>query len=229
MSSSGIYFDWLAPLDKMSEYAEAIRTTLLLAIICCVCATVFGIIFGYIRHTKKPGILYVIVTVYVEFIRNTPLLVQMFFLFYGLPVIGLVLQPFWAAVLALCICHTAYMTEIFRSGIQSVNKGQWEAAQCIGLSRIKAFVYIILPQTVRTVFPTLSNQYIATMLSTSLVAALNVNDITNVTQINAVSTFKVIEFYVFAVICYYIITLTLSAVLRFVNRKFFLSVSRKGE
>lgn len=224
-----VYFDWSVPLKNIPLYMTGIEITLLLTAITCFFETVLGLLFGYIRYRKAPKPLYAGVTAYVEFFRNTPLLVQIFFIFYGLPVIGIMLNGFWAGTLALIVCHTAYTTEVFRSGIQAVNKGQWEAAQCIGLGKIRSFVDVIMPQTLRTIFPALSNQFIMTMLSSSLISALNVNELTNVTIVTASSTFRVTENYTFAILLYYVLTLTLSFVMKYVNKKYFPSVSSKGE
>lgn len=224
-----VFFDWSVPLKNIPLFISGAEMTLLLTVITCFFETVLGLIFGYIRFRKRPKVLFGAVTVYVEFFRNTPLLVQIFFIFYGLPAVGIVLNGFWAGTLALIVCHTAYTTEVFRSGIQSVNRGQWEAAQCIGLSRVSAFIDVIMPQTLRAIFPALSNQFIMTMLSSSLVSALNVNELTNVTIITASSTFRVTENYTFAILIYYVLTLTLSFFMKYVNHRYFPSVSSKGE
>lgn len=229
MICTAIFFDWSVPFKNISLYFAGARTTIWIAFICIVLETIFGAIFGYIRYTKKPRVLYVIITAYVEFIRNTPLLVQLFVVFYGLPMLGILLNNYFAGIIALVICHSAYTTEVFRSGIQSINKGQWEAAACLGLSKTRTFFDVIMPQTLRTIFPTLSNQYIMSTLSTSLLQSIDVNEITNVTKGIAVDTFRVFENYTVGIAFYYVITLLLSFLLRYLNKRFFPSVSSKGE
>lgn len=224
-----VFFDWSVPIKNMPLYISAAGVTVLIALITCIAETIIGAWFGYIRFIKRPGILYRIITIYVEIIRNTPLLVQLFFMFYGLPTIGITLSGFTAGLLALIICHSAYTTEIFRAGIQSVNKGQWEAAQCIGLRNSRIFSDVIFPQTLKNIFPALSNQYLMTVLSTSLVSALNVHELTNVISVNAANTFRVFENYTVAILIYYILNIGLSTLLRFINKKYFPSVRSEGE
>lgn len=224
-----VFFDWNVPLQNLPIFIKGAEITLLITLVVCVFEVLLGAIFGYIRYAKRPWPLYGAVTAYVEFFRNTPLLVQIYFIFYGFPAIGVQLPGIVAGILALIVCNVAYTTEIFRAGIQSIGKGQWEAAQCICLTKKQTFVDVIFPQAMRTIFPALSNQFIMTLLASSLISALNVNELTNVTVVLAAHTFRVTESYVFAIVIYYMMTLVLSTGLKFINRKYFPSVSNKGE
>lgn len=224
-----VFFDWNVPLQNLPLFIKGAEMTLLITLVVCIFEVLIGAIFGYIRYAKKPYPLYALVTAYVEFFRNTPLLVQIYFIFYGFPAIGITLPGVVAGTVALIVCNAAYTTEIFRSGIQSIGKGQWEAAKCICLTKKQTFLDVIFPQAMRTIFPALSNQFIMTLLASSLISALNVNELTNVTVVLAAHTFRVTESYVFAIVIYYIMTLALSSGLKFVNKKYFPSVSTKGE
>lgn len=224
-----VFFDWSVMFKNFTLYAQAAGLTLVITLITCVAETILGAIFGYLRYKKKHGIVYRIITAYVEIIRNTPLLVQIFFIFYGLPYLGIILPNLFAGILTLIICHTAYMTEIFRSGISAVDKGQWEAGACIGLSERHTFIDIILPQAVRNIFPTLSNQYILALLSTSLLSSIDVHELTNFVVIEAANTFRVFENYTAAILIYYLLNVSMSYSLRFINNKYFPSVNRLGE
>ena len=117
------------------------------------------------------------VDVYVEVIRNTPFLVQIFFFYFGLPSLGVRLGPNEAALLALVVNFGAYGTEIIRAGIESIAKGQIEAGTALGLSRMQIFGYVIMKPALRTVYPSLTSQFIYLMLTSSVVSVISANDL----------------------------------------------------
>lgn len=227
--SSGIFFDWWTPIKHLPDLLSGAATTMLFALITSVISLVFGAVLGYIRFQKKRGILYPIVTAYVEIIRNTPLLVQIYVLFFGLPQLGITLTNYQTGFIALALFGCAYTCEIYRGGIQSIDKGQWEAGQCIGLSQFWIFVKIIFPQTLRNVFPALINQFVTNIYATALLSAMDIREITSQTKYVASTTFRTFEMYTFAVIIYYIISTVSTNILRWVNIRYFPSVSSKGE
>lgn len=114
---------------------------------------------------------------YTWFFRGTPLLLQIFFAYYGLPVLGIKLAPFTAAALTFVLNYAAYLTEIFRAGIESIDKGQYEAAKVLGMSYRQTMVRIILPQTVRRVLPPTCNEAINLVKDTALIAAIGMGDL----------------------------------------------------
>ncbi len=115
--------------------------------------------------------------VYIDVIRGMPLLLQIFLIYFGLGYLGINLSRFWAGVFALSICYAAYEAEIFRAGIESIHKGQMEAARSLGMGYLKAMRYIILPQAVRRVIPPLSNEFIALLKDTSLVSVISLSEV----------------------------------------------------
>lgn len=223
------YFDWGTPLAHIPDLLRAAVITIAITLISFAIAAVLGALFGYIRYRKKPAVIYRILTVYIEIARNTPLLVQIFIIYYGLPQVGIFLNNYLAGIIAIAFNGSAYIAEIFRAGIQSIDQGQWEAGKCIGLARRHIFFDVILPQTLRNIFPALINQFVSTLYFTTLLSALDVREITDVTTIIATNTFRTFEMYTFAIILYYILSGLTTFALRKINVRFFPSVSSKGE
>ncbi|MFN2167743.1 MAG: amino acid ABC transporter permease, partial [Anaerolineae bacterium] len=150
-----------------------------------------------------------IATIYVEVIRGIPLLVQLFYIYYAL---GRIVQVprLVAAVIAMTVCYGAYMGEIFRAGIQSIPKGQMEAALALGMTRWQAMRRIILPQTIKVVLPPVGNEFIALLKDSSLVSILAVADLLRRGREFASRTFYYFETYTVVALVYLVITLFLS-------------------
>lgn len=140
---------------------------------------------------------------YVELIRNTPFLVQLFFIFFGLPTLGLRLTAFEAAVVAMTINLTAYTIEILRAGIEAVPSGQSEAGAALGISPVSMFVYVVLPQAVANVYPALVSQIVITMLESAVVSQIAVADLTHVADFIQSRTYRAFETY-FAITLIYL-------------------------
>jgi polar amino acid transport system permease protein len=136
-----------------------------------------------------------IVLVYVELIRNTPFLVQLFFIFFGLPSLGVRLTALQAAVLAMTINLTAYTIEILRAGIGAVHPGQREAGLALGITPLSVFVFLVLPQAIATVYPALVSQIVITMLESAVVSQIAVVDLTHVADFIQSRTYRAFETY----------------------------------
>ena len=143
---------------------------------------------------------------YISLIRGTPLLVQVYIWYLGLPRLGIVLQPITAGILALGVNYGAYMTEIFRAGIQAIGKGQFEAAEALGMSRSQAYRRIILPQAFRIVIPPIGNQFIAMMKDSSLVSLMSVWELSYRAQKVGRQYFRALETFLIAAAFYWILT-----------------------
>ncbi len=150
--------------------------------------TVLGIFFGTLiglvisqMKMSKVGVLRGFGSFYTWFLRGTPMLVQLYFLYYGLPKMGIFLTSFMASVIGLSLNIGAYMAEIIRGGIQAIDKGQFEAAKALGMSHWQTMKRIIIPQTVRIILPTLGNEFITLLKDTSLVAAIALTEILKIT------------------------------------------------
>ncbi|MEJ2134995.1 MAG: amino acid ABC transporter permease [Desulfofustis sp.] len=160
----------------------------------------------------------VIARCYLEVVRNTPLLIQIFFIYFVLgPVLGL--DRFPAAILALSLFEGAYASEIFRSGIVSVDRGQIEAAASLGLSRYQIFRLIVLPQAIRTILPPLTSQAISLIKDSALVSTIAIYDLTMQAQALISETFLTFEIWFTVAILYLVITITLSFLVAFLENR----------
>ncbi len=151
--------------------------------------------------------------------RGTPLLLQLFFTYYGLPVIGITLQPFTAAALTFIINYSAYLTEIFRAGIESINKGQYEAAQVLGMNYRQTMFRIIIPQTIKRVLPPTSNEAINLVKDSALVAAIGMGDLLRAAKQVVTRDFTIVPFIIAAVL-YLIISSVIVTVFRKLEAKY---------
>ena len=144
----------------------------------------------------------VLVGIYVEVIRGTPLLLQLVYIYYVLPSIGLNLDPFVAAIFGLTLNYTAYMSEVYRGGIIAVPKSQWEAAATLGMTQARAFWRIILPQALRIVTPTLGNYFISLFKDTALASVVTVQELTFTGQIISARSYQYFTIYTLTGILY---------------------------
>jgi polar amino acid transport system permease protein len=154
-----------------------------------------------------------LVGTYVETIRNTPFLVQIFIIYFSLPALGLRLEANQAALLAMAINFGAYGTEILRAGIEAVPHGQIEAARALGLTRLQTFRFVILFPALKTVFPALASQFILLMLGSSIVSAISAVELTAVTNSLQSTTFRAFEFYFVTTGVYLVMALCFRAIL----------------
>jgi polar amino acid transport system permease protein len=162
-----------------------------------------------------------IVGVYVEVIRNTPFLVQIFFIYFGLPAVGISFNPNPAALLALTINVGAYGTEIIRAGIESIHWGQVEAGIALGLKRVQIFRYIILKPALRAVYPALTSQFIFLMLTTSVVSVISATDLAAAGNDVNSETFASFETYIVVTAMYLVMSTMLSAIFAAIQRMAF--------
>lgn len=220
-----MFFDWWTPIKNLPALLQGALLSLELTALVFFLSLLLGTLVGYIRYARSNKILYAIATVYVEVIRNTPVLVQLFFIYFGLPQFGIYLDKMVAGVIGLTVNNAAYIAETIRGGIMAVPKGQWEAARCIALKPIRVFTDVIFPQTLRNVFPALINQVIMVFFGTSLLSALDVRDLTQVASILNSRTFRTFELFSVAILIYFVISQLIQIILRYVNKKFFPSVN----
>ena len=173
-------------------------------------AMLFGLCLGILGaaiSTSGPRWARAIVRAYVEIIRNTPFLVQLFIIYFSLPAIGLRLRADQAALLAMTINLGAYATEIVRSGIEAIPFGQIEAARALGLRRAHVFRFIILRPALRIVYPALVSQFILLMLGSSVVSSISAVDLTAVANTLQSTTFRAFEFYFATTLIYLVMAL----------------------
>lgn len=183
-----------------------------------------GFIFGLITSVCRLSgvkILQVLAVCYVNIIRGTPMLVQIFLIYFALPmVIGERINPFVAAVAACSINSGAYVSEIFRAGIQSVDKGQMEAGRSLGLSWMQTMRYVILPQAFKHVIPPLGNEFISMTKETSLVSVIGFEELTRRGQLIIAKTYGSFEIWLTVAAIYLVMTLTIARLVSYLERRF---------
>jgi polar amino acid transport system permease protein len=184
-------------------------------------ATVLGLgvaILGAWAKTSGPQPLRWLVNAYIELIRNTPFLVQLFFFFFGLPALGLRWSAQAAALAAMVVNLAAYATEILRAGIESIPRGQVEAGLALNLKRHQVFRHIILKPALKAIYPALTSQFILLMLSSAVVSAISADDLTSVAANLQSQTFRSFEIYIVVAAIYLALALAFSALFRLVYR-----------
>jgi len=162
-------FKWQAVLRDWQVFAEGFGMTILVSVLALVLALVLGVLFGMMGTAQSKPLRY-LNRIYVEFIQNTPLVIQIFFLYNGLPYLGVMLPVFWVGMLGIGVYHGAYVAEVVRAGILSTPKGQFEAAYAQGFSYWGAMRYVILPQAKRMAYPPLTNLAVNLIKNTSVMA-----------------------------------------------------------
>ena len=189
----------------------AILYTIPLSIITFICGLILAVLTALARLSSVK-FLQIVARVYVSAIRGTPLLVQLFILFYGLPTIGIIIDPFPSAVIGFSLNVGAYASEIIRAAIVSIPKGQWEAAYSLGMSYPKALKRIILPQASRVSLPPLSNTFISLVKDTSLAAMILVTEMFRRAQEIAATNYEFLLLYSEVALIYWIICFLLSII-----------------
>lgn len=157
---------------------------------------------------------------YVEFVRAVPILVLILWVYYGLPQLsGLSISVFWAGVIALALSDSAFQAEIFRAGIQSINRGQYEAAHSISLSYVDTMRFVILPQAIRRILPALGNQLVYMLKMSSLVSVIGMQELTRKANELVVTEYRPLEIYTVLVLEYLALILVVSACVRWLERR----------
>ncbi|MBX3028568.1 MAG: amino acid ABC transporter permease [Chloroflexi bacterium] len=183
--------------------------TVVLAACSIILATLLAVLGAMGRLSHNP-VINGIASLYVSLIRGTPLLVQIFFWFYALAETGIVLEPLHAGIVALGFNYGAYLTEIFRAGIQAVPRGQREAAEALGMSESMLMRRIVLPQAVRIVVPPIGNEFIAMLKDTALVSIISIQELLWKAQAAGRPQVRILEAIVFAAAVYWILTIVFS-------------------
>ena len=183
-----------------------------------VIAVVIGLVVCFCRIFRAP-VLSQVAMFYIEVIRGTPLLLQLFYIYYALPDIGIRLPAFQAGVAGLSMNFGAYLAELFRAGIQSIDFGQREAARSLGLSSPQTMRHIILPQAVRVIFPALGNYALVLVKESSLVAVLSVRELMRAGELLASSTFQTMKIFTLVGAIYLVLSYALSLTFRSVEKK----------
>jgi polar amino acid transport system permease protein len=210
--------DWSVVTQNLSLFLEGATLSLKISVLSLLISIPIGIGFGLLRVSKNK-LLSAIAAVYVEVIRGVPLLVLLIWIYF---VMGqfFKLGSYWSAVLGLAIFSGAFIAEIVRSGIQSVPKGQMEAARSSGMSYMQAMRLIILPQALKMVLPPMASQLIILIKDSSLVSTISVVDLTLIGKNLVATTFRSVEVWTFIALLYFVMTFSLSQIIRLIERKY---------
>lgn len=218
---------WQLIVKYWPFFIDGVQATLIIAF--------FSVIFGFIIGTlltlmrmSKHRILRWPANVFVEFFRGTPLLVQLMFIFYGLPMLGLEFpsvpfipdfERFAIGIIAMSLNSAAYVSEVVRAGIQAVDKGQMEAARSIGLTNGQAMRIVILPQAMRNILPALGNEFITVIKESSIVSVIGIGDLMFRTNDVVAVTYQTLPALAIALIIYFILTFVFGRLVNFMERK----------
>jgi len=205
--------DWSVVWRNSALLTDGLMVTLELSVVALIFSVLIGIGVAYARlspHQAVSGA----ASAYVEFVRNIPLLLIMFFIYFGLPAFQVTLTERLSAVLALSLYSGAYMTEIFRAGILAIGRGQVEAGQALGLTGFQISRTVVLPQAFRVVLPSLGNQFISLIKDSSLAVAISVRELTYAAvRINDIS-WRIVEVYSVIAAMYLAVTWAVAVSLR---------------
>ena len=193
--------------------------TIIMSLTAILISVVVGLLVALPGLSKKRG-WRMFNRIYVEIVRAVPILVLILWVYYGLPALsGITLNVFWAGVLALALSDSAFQAEIFRAGIQSIARGQYEAAQSISLNYRDTMRYVILPQAIRRILPALGNQLVYMMKMSSLVSIIGLQELTRKANELVVSEYRPLEIYTVLVLEYLVLILIVSAGVRWLERR----------
>jgi len=212
-------FDLSVVIKHLPLFLKGVFLTVEISFFAIVIGLCIGILAAVAR-TSRLRILQLLGSIYVEVFRNTPLLIQIFIIFFGLPGLGIKLSPYVSGLTALVLYVGAYNTEVIRAGLEAVPRGQVEAAKSLGLKGVQTFLYVILPQTVRISLPALGNNWVALVKNSSLVSVIGMVELTWVaSDLNAL-TFRSFELFGAATLFYLILILILTHIQNFVEKRF---------
>ncbi|MBI6873568.1 amino acid ABC transporter permease [Clostridium aciditolerans] len=199
-------------------FVNGAKFTIFLAFFTVLIGVMLGVVLALMKLSNKK-ILNLIATAYVEFIRGTPVLVQLYIVFYGLPHIGISLPDFVAGIIALSVNSSAYVAEIIRAGIQAVDKGQMEAARSLGMPPAMSMRYIIIPQAIKNILPALGNEFIVVIKESSIASIIGIHELMYNADTVRGNIFQPFEPLIVAAIMYFLMTFTLSKIVGTFERR----------
>lgn len=192
--------------------------TLGLSLVSMAFALLIGSIVALLRHSCQRWAVQKTLLLYVEGLRGSPLLVQLFFIYFGLPALGLTLTPFQASVLGLSLNSGAYISEIIRGALMAVPSGQYEAARSLGMTHLQAMLHVVLPQAFRVALPPLVNSFSGLLKDSSLVSILAITELMRIGQLIYTRTFHAFEVYLVVGVIYALMTYVVSLIARKAER-----------
>ncbi len=205
--------------ESMPSLMTGLKMTLILTVVSLIIATIVGIVFGLMRIAKSK-LLSTIAMIYIDIFRGTPLIVQAFFIYFGIPAaFDFRITAFVAGLITLSLNAGAYMAEIVRGGIQSVDKGQMEAARSLGLPYGKAMLKVVLPQAIQLMIPAFINQFVITLKDTSILSIIGINELTQSGKIIIARNLESFQMWIIVGIMYFIVIMILTKVSNVLERR----------
>lgn len=224
-------FEWIVKIfiENWPMFLRGAGITLLIALIGTIVGAIIGLIIGVIRTVPMPekGVkrfllkfVHIILSIYIEIFRGTPMIVQAMVIYFGTALaFGLDIDRLWAAFFIVSINTGAYMSEIVRGGIVSIDKGQFEAAQAIGMSHFQTMTNVVLPQVLRNILPATGNEFVINIKDTSVLNVISVSELFFATKSIAGNNFRYFESFFIASVIYLVMTITVTRILRYLERK----------
>ncbi len=201
-------------LTNLKFLLSGLTTTIYISVISIIISMILGLIVAIPSLAKNKFLTYINIG-YVEIVRAVPLLVLILWIYYGLPIMtGISFSPFVSGIIALAISESAFQAEIFRAGINSIKKAQWEAGSSLGLNFFKRLRLVILPQAIKNILPAIGNQFVYVLKMSSLVSIIGIGDLTRKANELVVTTYRPLEIYTFLILEYLILILIVSFFVR---------------
>ena len=205
-------------LTNLKFLLSGLTTTIYISVISIIISMLLGLIVAIPSLAKNKFLTYINIG-YVEIVRAIPLLVLILWIYYGLPIMtGISFSPFVSGIIALAISESAFQAEIFRAGINSIKKAQWEAGSSLGLSFFKRLRLVILPQAIKNILPAIGNQFVYVLKMSSLVSIIGIGDLTRKANELVVTTYRPLEIYTFLILEYLVLILIVSFFVRKLER-----------
>ena len=206
-------------LTNLKFLLSGLTTTIYISVISIIISMILGLIVAIPSLAKNKFLTYINIG-YVEIVRAVPLLVLILWIYYGLPIMtGISFSPFVSGIIALAISESAFQAEIFRAGINSIKKAQWEAGSSLGLNFFKRLRLVILPQAIKNILPAIGNQFVYVLKMSSLVSIIGIGDLTRKANELVVTTYRPLEIYTFLILEYLVLILIVSFVVRKFEKK----------
>jgi polar amino acid transport system permease protein len=217
-------FKFEAVWAEFDTILAGVGLTIVLSISAIILGSILAILLSALRRIggRRVGIL---IDAYVELMRNTPFLIQLFMVFFGLPLIGIRMSGDMAALLAMTLNLGAYASEIIRAGVDSVHKSQLEAGESLALTRMQVFRYVILKPAIARVWPALTSQFVLMMLASSICSFIAVRELSGVAAIVEQDTFRSFEVYIIVTLIYLVLALSLKTFLLWLGKRIFPNLS----
>ena len=206
-------------LTNLKFLLSGLTTTIFISLVSIIISIFLGLVIAIPSLAKNKFLTYLNIC-YVEIVRAIPLLVLILWIYYGLPIMtGISFSPFVSGIIALSISESAFQAEIFRAGINSIKKAQWEAGSSLGLNFFRKLRLIILPQAIKNILPAIGNQFVYVLKMSSLVSIIGIGDLTRKANELVVTTYRPLEIYTFLIFEYLVLILIVSYLVRKLEKK----------